>query len=132
MGFCLLVCATGTTAYPLEYNLMFYNAVTGQTMHFEEMMKIGERIYNLKKAFNIKHGATKDEDSLPERILMESHAEGDSKGSVCKLGEMLPEYYKLRGGIKARVNLQGKDWKNLIFMVLQPIYGVTKNLSRWN
>jgi aldehyde:ferredoxin oxidoreductase len=97
MGYCLLACATGTTAYPLKYNLMFYNAVTGQTMHFEEMMKIGERIYNLKRAFTIKHGATRGEDSLPERILMESHAEGGSKGSVCKLGEMIPEYYKLRG-----------------------------------
>lgn len=97
MGYCLVGSATGVTAYPLEYNLAFFELVTGRTMPFKEAMKIGERVFNMKKAFNVKHGATRAEDTLPERLLRESHKEGKSKGHTARLDELLPEYYQLRG-----------------------------------
>jgi aldehyde:ferredoxin oxidoreductase len=34
---------------------------------------------------------------LPTRILAEPAPSGAAKGLVCKLPEMLPEYYQLRG-----------------------------------
>jgi aldehyde:ferredoxin oxidoreductase len=97
MGYCLIACATGATVYPLEYNLLFFGLVTGRKMPFREAMRIGERVFNLKKAFNVRHGATRAEDTLPERFLKESHVEGGSKGQVALLDEILPEYYELRG-----------------------------------
>ena len=97
MGYCLIACATGATVYPLEYNLAFFELATGRKMPFREAMRIGERVFNLKKAFNVRHGATRAEDTLPERLLKEPHTEGGSKGQVAMLGEILPEYYELRG-----------------------------------
>ncbi len=44
------------------------------------------------------NGYTKDDDTLPKRLLEEPIPEGPSKGHVHRLSELLPEYYELRGG----------------------------------
>ncbi|MBW1912558.1 MAG: hypothetical protein JRI43_05215, partial [Deltaproteobacteria bacterium] len=36
-------------------------------------------------------------DTLPRRILETPLLDGDNEGNVVRLGEMLPEYYQLRG-----------------------------------
>jgi len=74
-----------------------YNAITGQDKSFEDLMLVGERITNLRRAFNIKFGASSADDSLPKRLLEEPTSEGGSKGIVNKLNEMLPQYYEIRG-----------------------------------
>jgi len=57
----------------------------------------GERIWNLEKLFNLKAGLGKKDDTLPKRILTEPADVGTGKGLVCRLDEMLPEYYQLNG-----------------------------------
>lgn len=63
----------------------------------EEVLQIGERIWNLEKEFNLKAGFTKADDTLPPRLLTEPLPEGAAKGKVNELGKMLGEYYKGRG-----------------------------------
>ena len=63
----------------------------------ERMQQTGERIWNIERQFNLKAGLSKIDDSLPKRILEEPAPSGTGKGLVCRLGEMLPEYYALRG-----------------------------------
>jgi aldehyde:ferredoxin oxidoreductase len=63
----------------------------------EEILKAGERIWNLEKLFNLKAGFTKADDTLPERLLKEPVKNGPAKGKVVELDIMLPEYYSLRG-----------------------------------
>lgn len=72
-------------------------AITGVSYGFDGWMKVGERVYNVEKVFNLRAGFTAADDTLPKRILEEPLPEGPSKGYVCKLAEMLPDYYKLRG-----------------------------------
>ncbi|MEW6263952.1 MAG: aldehyde ferredoxin oxidoreductase family protein [Thermodesulfobacteriota bacterium] len=60
-------------------------------------MRTGERIFNLERLFNLKAGLTGREDTLPKRMLEEPMPEGPAKGLVVHLGEMLPQYYQLRG-----------------------------------
>ena len=57
----------------------------------------GERIWNLEKLFNLKAGLTRADDTLPKRILEEPADVGTAKGLVCRLDEMLPEYYQHNG-----------------------------------
>jgi len=45
----------------------------------------------------MKVGFTKDDDTLPKRLLEVPLTEGGPKGQVCRLEDMLPEYYELRG-----------------------------------
>lgn len=63
----------------------------------EDMLKIGERVWNLERLFNNAAGLTRADDSLPPRITSEPLTEGASKGHVVDLQPMLDEYYQLRG-----------------------------------
>jgi aldehyde:ferredoxin oxidoreductase len=74
-----------------------YTAVTGIDMSESEVLTIGERITNLERAFNIREGLTRRDDTLPERFLKEPMPDGPSKGQIVNLGLMLDEYYEERG-----------------------------------
>ncbi len=72
-------------------------AGTGFDYTVEELLKCGERIWNLERLFNLKAGMDPAEDTLPKRFLEEPMPEGPKKGSVVPLAEMLKEYYAIRG-----------------------------------
>jgi aldehyde:ferredoxin oxidoreductase len=59
-----------------------YTMTTGIPLSAEELMAVGERVCNLKKAFNIREGWTRADDTLPPRILEDPVPAGPSKGSV--------------------------------------------------
>ncbi|MFV0379995.1 MAG: aldehyde ferredoxin oxidoreductase family protein [Anaerorhabdus sp.] len=93
MGMCLF------TSFALgapEYAALL-NAGTGTNYTVEQLLHVGERIYNLERMFNKDAGMKPEEDTLPKRLLEEPIANGPSKGMVSRLDEMLPEYYELRG-----------------------------------
>ena len=69
----------------------------------QRMHLTGERIWNLERQFNLRAGLGKKDDTLPRRILEEPAPSGTGKGLVCRLDEMLPEYYSLRGWDKEGV-----------------------------
>ena len=74
------------------------NAALGWDLTTEDYLKIGERIWNAERLFNIKAGLDPlKEDTLPKRLLEEPVRNGPNKGYVVRLKEMLPRYYKLRG-----------------------------------
>ncbi|AMM53704.1 aldehyde ferredoxin oxidoreductase [Pyrococcus kukulkanii] len=74
------------------------NAALGWDFSTEEYLKIGERIWNAERLFNLKAGLDPlKEDTLPKRLLEEPMPEGPHKGHVVRLKEMLPRYYKFRG-----------------------------------
>ncbi|HEY9069777.1 MAG TPA: aldehyde ferredoxin oxidoreductase family protein [Candidatus Ozemobacteraceae bacterium] len=79
-----------------EYNALI-NAATGWQNTPEQMMAIGERIWNLERQFNLRAGLTAADDTLPPRLLEVPIAEGPNKGRVVRLSELLPAYYKIRG-----------------------------------
>lgn len=70
---------------------------TGIDYTAEDVLKAGERIWNLERLFNLKAGFSKKDDTLPPRLLKQPVKTGPSKGKVVKLEEMLTDYYKVRG-----------------------------------
>jgi aldehyde:ferredoxin oxidoreductase len=74
-----------------------YNAITGEEVTTEDLLKTGERIWNLERLFNLKAGVDPKEDTLPKRLLEEPIVAGPSQGHVHHLGELLPQYYQERG-----------------------------------
>ena len=75
-------------------------AVTGLSLSPEDISKVGERINNLARAFNVREGFTRADDTLPERLMTEPLKAGASKGQVISredLDQMLDEYYTARG-----------------------------------
>jgi len=82
---------------PLKILVEYYNAINGTKISFNDLIKIGERIWNIQRAFNIRMGITRKDDTLPERFLKESVDEGPAKGQIVELDVMLKEYYEERG-----------------------------------
>lgn len=66
---------------------------------FTEVMfrRTGERIYNLTRAFNIREGLTRANDTLPKRLLEDPMPEGPAEGHVINLDPLLDAYYEYRG-----------------------------------
>jgi aldehyde:ferredoxin oxidoreductase len=74
-------------------------AITGLKFTEEELLKIGERIHNMKGNFNAREGVTRKDWLLPPRILQDPIPEGVSKGhkiSVEEMNLMLDDYMKAR------------------------------------
>jgi aldehyde:ferredoxin oxidoreductase len=67
-----------------------------------------ERIFNLERLFLLKAGFTKEDDTLPRRMLEEPLPDGPAKGHVAELDKMLPEFYRLRGWDEAGVPTDAK------------------------
>lgn len=95
------------------YTAKFLPAVTGidDFGSVDELLKIGERINNVERAFNVREGFTRKDDIFPERFLKEPMPEGNSKGQIFEMKPMLDEYYEVRGwdletGIPKREKLE--------------------------
>jgi aldehyde:ferredoxin oxidoreductase len=96
---------------------------------FETLMEVGERIINLERMYNYRHGLSREDDILPERFLNEpvdvyKEEDGVLVDEVYKenltvdLDEMLDEYYKIRdwnqNGIPTPKILKELNLKSLI------------------
>jgi aldehyde:ferredoxin oxidoreductase len=92
-GMCLF---TSFALGPEDYADLL-TATTGMKIDTAELLKVGERIWNLQKLYNIKRGFGRKDDTLPARLLNEPLKEGAPTGQVSRIAEMLDEYYTLRG-----------------------------------
>jgi aldehyde:ferredoxin oxidoreductase len=74
----------------------------GHKFTYDDLVKLGERAYNLARVFNVREGVTRADDTLPARLLEEPLPEGPAAGKVNEnLPAMLDKYYELRGWDKA-------------------------------
>ncbi len=90
--------AEGAEEYAQQYSIM-----VGVPFTADDVLKAGERIYNLERYYNNLVGFREGSDYLPERFLKEPSTLGGSKGHVCELPQMLEEYYKARGWVNGVV-----------------------------
>ncbi len=77
-----------------------YERVTGWPMTADGLRRAGERINNLKKLFNVREGWTRDDDTLPARVLEEPLPTGVARGVGLDredLDVMIRSYYRARG-----------------------------------
>lgn len=97
MGHCLF---TSFAMGAQEYTDLL-NAATGTHYTAEEVLEIGDRIYNIERMFNKAAGMKPEDDRLPKRLLQEPIVNGPSKGMVSQLPLTLPQYYEARGWVNA-------------------------------
>jgi len=70
----------------------------GFDLDADSLLEAGDRIWTLERLFNLREGLDPArDDTLPARLLKEPIPDGPAKGKVSRIGEMIPEYYKLRG-----------------------------------
>jgi aldehyde:ferredoxin oxidoreductase len=79
-----------------EMQVQLLNAACGLDWTIADMLKAGERAWNLKRAINNRMGLTADNDKLP-KALLEPFPDGGSAGFVPDIQGMLYAYYEARG-----------------------------------
>lgn len=79
-----------------EMQVKLINAACGLDWTIEDMMKAGERAWNLKRAINNRMGLNRANDKLP-KALLEPFTDGGSAGFVLDFEGMLSAYYRARG-----------------------------------
>lgn len=97
MGHCLF---TSFAMGAPEYTDLL-NAATGTNWTVEQVLEIGDRIYNIERMFNKAAGMKPEDDRLPKRLLNDPIVNGPSKGMVSQLPLTLPQYYEARGWVNA-------------------------------
>jgi aldehyde:ferredoxin oxidoreductase len=93
LGFCVLSSA-GTSLGDLAE---MFSTATGIELGQEELLRAGERICNLERLFNLREGFTREDDTLPKRLLEEAIEGTDGNPHTVDLDRMLDDYYAARG-----------------------------------
>ncbi len=87
----LILCKfTAFAMTEVEYAKLL-SAATGVDFRAEDLLRIGERIYNLERLFNVRAGFSGEDDTLPEKIFS-----GKNALSREMFEDMLREYYEFR------------------------------------
>lgn len=83
-------------------------ATTGANISADELLTIGERIWNVRKFFNLTVGYTKADDTLPDRLLTETLQDSAPKGRAWERQPLLDKYYAEHGCDKERMPAPNK------------------------
>ncbi len=97
---CVFLLDMAVASFALQNTAALMEAVTGSLYSPEDIQRVGERINNLARVFNVREGFGRKDDTLPERIMKEPLRSGASKGQFISkedLNQMLNEYYTARG-----------------------------------
>ena len=97
---CRFTSERGYGLYVEEPYARMVRAITGWDVTVEELERVGERVINLERSFNVREGVRRAADLLPWRVMHEPIPDGPSAGMYCppqELDAMLDHYYSLRG-----------------------------------
>ena len=92
---------------PPETVLDLVNAACGLDMDLDDLMRTGERGWNLKRRINLNLGLVGANDRLPDPML-EALPDGGAEGYVIPFEDMLPAYYTARGWDENGIPTQAK------------------------
>ncbi|MFW9772680.1 MAG: aldehyde ferredoxin oxidoreductase family protein [Candidatus Thorarchaeota archaeon] len=80
---------------PPSMIIKMLNTATGLDFNIERFKILGERIFMIKRLFNLKMGATPTDDKLP-KIILKPLNEGGSAGKAPNFDKLKSVYYKYR------------------------------------
>jgi aldehyde:ferredoxin oxidoreductase len=89
------LCMFDSVNYSVTQVVQAMASITGFPYTVEEIIQIGERLWQLKHGINLLLGATSQDDRLPGRLLQPLE-DGPAAGSVPDMELMLREFYALR------------------------------------
>ena len=73
------------------------NMITDWGVDIPSYMKLGERIFNLKRMVNVRLGTSRKDDFLPYRFLTLNRTGEDLTNQLPPMGRLLSDYYGCRG-----------------------------------
>jgi aldehyde:ferredoxin oxidoreductase len=109
-GFCIFPVNVEMLTVDIASKLLYAATGIEEFGNPKYLWLVGERIFNLEKAINVREGVgTREYDMLPERILKEPVPRPPAKGQVFELDKLLDGYYMARGwDVKTGLPSRGK------------------------
>ncbi len=114
-----------------------YALATGMPMSAAELRQAGERINNLKKAYNIREGWKRADDRLPPRLFKDPITSGKADGVVLSEEELraaIDVYYSARGwtpeGIISKEKLEALGMSDIMEMLKGNWHGAPPHTVR--
>ncbi|MEM4804391.1 MAG: aldehyde ferredoxin oxidoreductase C-terminal domain-containing protein, partial [Candidatus Nezhaarchaeales archaeon] len=97
VGLCQFPASNGLP--PLELLAKLLYAATGieEFKDTKYLFLVGERVYNLERAFNVREGFGREHDTMPERMTYEKVPRSPAAGQIFELERLLEDYYRARG-----------------------------------
>ncbi len=93
ISLCMFMLYAGMTLTDI---LNAFNVITGLHWSMEQLIKVGERSFNLQRLINIRDGKGGEYDKMPKRVF-EPAKSGFRKDRVPPFGALMGDYYELRG-----------------------------------
>lgn len=82
---CGILCTFSLAVLGRDVLPLLLQGARGQSYSQEDLDKVGRRILNLERLFNIREGFRRQDDTLPGRLLQEPLADGPNQGLVVDL-----------------------------------------------
>ncbi|MDH3330106.1 MAG: aldehyde ferredoxin oxidoreductase C-terminal domain-containing protein, partial [Desulfobulbaceae bacterium] len=94
----LIICRFAQVGKAVTANNLvnWVNMITGREMDMDEFMKIGERIFTLKRLYNNRLGISRKDDTLPPRFLTLNRRHPELTTQLPPIGQLLADYYEYR------------------------------------
>jgi len=93
---CAIFCNLGGMPLNSTHAINMVNYVTGFDYELPEILKIGRRLWYMKRGLTNLFGAGTEDDRLPKRLMTPMDM-GPTEGSVPDMEMMLREFYEMRG-----------------------------------
>jgi len=97
LGLCKVPVLSVVGDFSLEEEARLVKALTGLPLTASDLLIIGERILNVERLFNLRHGATKADDDLPDKFTEEPLPNGPGRGMTVPIEQMVREFYAVMG-----------------------------------
>ncbi|MBF0390220.1 MAG: aldehyde ferredoxin oxidoreductase family protein [Desulfamplus sp.] len=101
IGLCKVPALSILGRFDLKNESELIKNITGIELSADELFKIGERIINIEKLFNIACGATYEHDTLPDMFqtdeLFDESINGVEPKKVRGLADMVQDFYQIMG-----------------------------------
>lgn len=85
------------TLYAFGFNAEILACVTGWPYSPQDLEKCALRIIALERLFHVREGITRDDDTLPLRLLTEPMPEGPKRGQVVDIEPLKYQAYEALG-----------------------------------
>lgn len=83
-------------AVSLTNVLDWLNFITGRDVSVDDLMEVGERVFNLKRLYNTRLGVSRKDDFLPPRFMTLNRDDEELTNQLPPIGQMLSDYYAYR------------------------------------
>ncbi len=98
LGICKVPILSVIGDFSLENEAILSATLTGWDLDAESLALAGERIINLERLFNLRHGASREDDDLPVRFIEERIPDpGPTQGMTVDVRRMVTDFYDAMG-----------------------------------